>query len=96
MLLSKAFIGQKAEELNFNRDTLEKVVRLTEILNFLNTDTLTKDCLALKGGTAINLTIISKTLNHKTFQATQVYSRLDISPVREALNTVVEQFESFR
>ena len=52
MLLSKAFIGQKAEELNFNRDTLEKVFRLTEILNFLNTDTLTKDCLALKGGTA--------------------------------------------
>ena len=31
--------------------------RLTEILTFLNTDTLTKDCLALKGGTAINLTI---------------------------------------
>ena len=47
MLLSKAFIGRKAEELNFNRDTLEKVFRLTEILNFLNTDTL-----ALKGGTA--------------------------------------------
>ena len=44
----------------------------------------------------VSLPIISKTLNHKTFQATQVYSRLDISSVRKALNTVVEQFESFR
>lgn len=51
-MLDKAFIGQKAEELNFNRDTLEKVFRLTEILTFLNADALTKDCLALKGGTA--------------------------------------------
>ena len=49
-MLDKAFIGQKAEELNFNRDTLEKVFWLTEILTFLNTDTLMKDCLALKGG----------------------------------------------
>lgn len=47
-MLDKAFIGQKAEELNFNRDTLEKVFRLTEILTFLNTDTLTKESLALK------------------------------------------------
>lgn len=44
----------------------------------------------------VSLPIISKTLNHKTFQATQVYSRLNIEPVRDALNVVVDQFESFR
>lgn len=38
MLLNKAFIGQRAKELNFNRDTLEKVFRLMKILHFLNTD----------------------------------------------------------
>lgn len=39
------------------RDTFEKVLRLSEILDFLNKDPLLKKSLALKGGTAINLTI---------------------------------------
>ena len=46
-----------ANEMNFVRDTLEKVLRLSEILNYLNSNPLTKDNLALKGGTAINLTV---------------------------------------
>lgn len=43
---------------NFIKDNLEKVLRLAEILKFLNTDNLFKGKLALKGGTAINLTAI--------------------------------------
>lgn len=43
--------------MNFVRDTLEKVVRLVDILEYLNTNPLTKEYLVLKGGTAINLTI---------------------------------------
>ena len=46
-----------ANEMNFVRDTLEKVLRLSEILNYLNANPMTKDNLALKGGTAINLTV---------------------------------------
>lgn len=54
---SKAELAEKAKELNFIRDTLEKVVRLTEILGYINSNPLMKRRLALKGGTAINLTV---------------------------------------
>jgi len=54
--LSKAELSDKANEFNFVRDTMEKVLRLADILEYLNTNSLTKNALALKGGTAINLT----------------------------------------
>ena len=54
---SKAELAVKAQECNFIRDTLEKVLRLTDILSFINEDPITMDKLALKGGTAINLTV---------------------------------------
>jgi predicted nucleotidyltransferase component of viral defense system len=53
------YLGKKAEELGFVRDTLEKVTRLADILEYLNTNPILKDSLALKGGTAINLTIFN-------------------------------------
>lgn len=53
------YLGKRAEELGFIRDTLEKVYRLADILEYLNTNPLLKDSLALKGGTAINLTIFN-------------------------------------
>ena len=72
-----------------------KGVRITGITN-LRIHDLRRTVGSYEAMNGVSLPIISKMLNHKTFQATQVYSRLDISPVREALNTVVEQFESFR
>lgn len=51
------YIGRKARELGFVRDTFEKVIRLSDILLAFNTNPLLKNSLALKGGTAINLTI---------------------------------------
>jgi predicted nucleotidyltransferase component of viral defense system len=56
---TKSEIAAKATELNFVRDTLEKVLRLSEILNYLNTNPLTKEHLVLKGGSAINLTVFN-------------------------------------
>ncbi len=47
-----------AQETNFIKDTLEKVLRLSDILKFLNNDIVFKGKLALKGGTAINLTSV--------------------------------------
>lgn len=54
----KRILNQKAKELSFNRDTLEKVFRLGKILEYVNSDSKLSKCLALKGGTAINLTIL--------------------------------------
>ena len=51
------YISRRARELGFVRDTLEKVIRLADILQMLNTNPILKNSLALKGGTAINLTI---------------------------------------
>lgn len=51
------YIGRKAKELGFIRDTFEKVTRLVDILEYFNTNPTLKNNLALKGGTAINLTI---------------------------------------
>lgn len=54
---TKTQLAEMANEMNFVRDTLEKVLRLSDILNYLNANPMTKDNLALKGGTAINLTV---------------------------------------
>lgn len=53
------YLGKKAEELGFVRDTLEKVTRLVDILEYFNTNSVLKNSLALKGGTAINLTMFN-------------------------------------
>lgn len=44
----------------------------------------------------VNLSVVSKTLNHKTLSATQVYARVDTSAVAQALQNTVNTFESFR
>lgn len=55
--LDKMILGKMAKEMGFVRDTLEKVCRLADVLKYLETDELLSHSLALKGGTAINLTI---------------------------------------
>ncbi len=57
MQLDKRTLGALAKDLGFVRDTLEKVCRLAEILKFMQENELLSRSLALKGGTAINLTI---------------------------------------
>jgi len=55
----KNYIAQRATDFGFIRDTLEKVYRLADILEHINSDPILKGKLALKGGTAINLTIFN-------------------------------------
>lgn len=55
-IYDKAEIGRIAQQYGFVRDTFEKVLRLKEILRYLNKGYL-KEHLLLKGGTAINLMI---------------------------------------
>jgi len=52
-------LGKQAKDLGFIRDTFEKVFRLTETMSFFEKDPVLSKALALKGGTAINLTIFN-------------------------------------
>ena len=40
--------------------------------------------------TGASLAIIGKSLNHKTHQATAIYARLDLDPVRQSVNTATQ------
>ncbi len=57
MQFDRGALGRTAKELGFVRDTLEKVCRLADVLKFMESDEVLSECLALKDGTAINLTI---------------------------------------
>lgn len=59
MQFNRMVLGRTAKELGFVRDTLEKVWRLADVLKFMESDEVLSECLALKGGTAINLTIFN-------------------------------------
>ncbi|MEA4922534.1 MAG: nucleotidyl transferase AbiEii/AbiGii toxin family protein [Eubacteriaceae bacterium] len=54
---NKAQLSRLARENGFMRDTLEKVLRLKAVLEFINGDVFLSRHLVLKGGTAINMTI---------------------------------------
>jgi predicted nucleotidyltransferase component of viral defense system len=54
-IYDKSYISKKAVESGFNRDTYEKVLRLVDIIEFINKDDFLNNRLALKGGTAINI-----------------------------------------
>ena len=56
---NKVQLGRMAKQYGFVRDTLEKVIRLKEVLTYFNTESYLREHLALKGGTAINLTIFN-------------------------------------
>lgn len=58
-IYNKAQLGRMAQEYGFVRDTLEKVLRLKEILKFINEQEYLKQHLLLKGGTAINLAVFN-------------------------------------
>ena len=58
MNYTKQYLTELASKTNFIKDNLEKVLRLSEILRFLNSDQYFRGKFALKGGTAINLTSV--------------------------------------
>lgn len=59
MQFDRISLGRQAKALGFVRDTFEKVCRLADVLSFMESDALLSETLALKGGTAINLTIFN-------------------------------------
>ncbi len=87
----KTYIGKKAEELGFVRDTLEKVYRLADILEYLNTNPMLRESLALKGGTAINLTIfhLPRLSVDIDLDYIKTISKEEMLANREIINTVI-------
>lgn len=57
MNLNKRQLQKEANQHHYVRDTYEKVVRLVDILSYIRSEQFLFEHLALKGGTAINLTI---------------------------------------
>ncbi|MHB1395114.1 MAG: nucleotidyl transferase AbiEii/AbiGii toxin family protein [Clostridia bacterium] len=88
------YLGKKAKELGFVRDTLEKVTRLADILEYLNTNPIFKESLALKGGTAINLTIFN--LPRLSVDIDMDYlinnSREEMLEHRELINSTIDRY----
>lgn len=56
---NKIELEKVAREHGFVRDTFEKVLRLKEVLAFIQYDEYLREFLALKGGTAINMAVFS-------------------------------------
>jgi predicted nucleotidyltransferase component of viral defense system len=56
---TKRYLDTLAAETGFIRDNLEKVLRLCEVLHYISDNPLLSEHLALKGGTAINLTVFN-------------------------------------
>lgn len=54
---NKNDIALLANKTYFLRDNLEKVLRLVDVLQYIAQNDKLSDCLVLKGGTAINLTV---------------------------------------
>lgn len=57
MRYDRKVLGEQAKRSGFVRDTFEKMVRLTDVLRFIHSEESLRGFLALKGGTAINLTL---------------------------------------
>ena len=58
MNYTRQYLTELALKTNFIKDNLEKALRLSEILRFLNNEPNLKGKLVLKGGTAINFTSV--------------------------------------
>lgn len=58
-IYNKIEIGRVAQQYGFVRDTFEKVLRLKEILRYMNEEEYLREHLVLKGGTAINMTVFN-------------------------------------
>lgn len=93
---SKKDIGKQAAELGFIRDAFEKMRRLVDILAFFEVDPLLSRYLALKGGTAINLTVLSlpRLSVDIDLDFAENLPLEEMMRIRESIRTSIRQFMS--
>ena len=93
---NKSYIEKLAKENGFLRDNLEKVIRLAEILRYFNQSNILKKSLALKGGTAINMTVFQMSLLSIDIDLdfTNNCCRNEMLEARERINRDIHAFMS--
>ena len=93
-IYDKQKLGLEAKELGFQRDTYEKVCRLTDILRYFSEIDMLNNHLALKGGTAINLTVFNfpRLSVDIDLDFTINYQREEMLEKREIINIVIEKY----
>ncbi len=93
-IYDKSVLAGQARRLGFQASSFEKVSRLTEILRFLNENSLLRNNLALKGGTAINLTIFNmpRLSVDIDLDFTGKLDRVQAGERREQLNALLERY----
>jgi len=98
MNFDRRVLGEKAKELGFVRDTLEKVYRLTDILNYMNTQPVLKENLILKGGTAINLTVFNLPRLSVDIDLDLAinYGRDKMNTVRQDITKIIKSYMEFQ
>lgn len=93
-IYNRTEIGRVAQQYGFVRDTFEKILRLKEILRYLNEEEYLREHLLLKGGTAINLTIFN--LPRLSVDIDMDYTpndtREDMLVVREKITTLIQTY----
>ena len=91
---SKRFLETAAGETGFIRDNLEKVFRLCDILQYMSKEEIFNGNLALKGGTAINLTVFDmpRLSVDIDFDFTKECGREEMFEMREKINETLLNF----
>ena len=93
-IYNKVEIGRAAKQHGFVRDTFEKVLRLKEILCYLNEEKYLREHLLLKGGTAINLTVFN--LPRLSVDIDMDYTpndtKEDMLKAREKITTLIKDY----
>lgn len=89
-IYNKVEIERAAQQHGFVRDTFEKVLRLKEILRYLNEEEYLREHLLLKGGTAINLTVFNRNFD------TSAIDSLKFDKIRRDLFPVLSKKDNFK
>lgn len=93
-IYNKAEIGRVAQEYGFTRDTFEKVLRMKEILRYLNEEEYLREHLLLKGGTAINLAVFN--LPRLSVDIDMDYTpndtKMEMLEAREKITTIIKDY----
>lgn len=86
-------LGKQSAEFGFVRDTFEKVCRLAELLDFFESNPVLSRFLALKGGTAINLTIfdLPRLSVDIDLDFSENLSLSETESIREEMSFILEQ-----
>lgn len=90
----KVLLAEQAKKYGFQASSFEKVSRLVDILRFMNETPELRDSLALKGGTAINLTVfyLPRLSVDIDLDFTGDFSREETKQRRDRITSVIERY----